>query len=109
MLRTVSEIILEKDDEFCACLTVWQKTFDGVKWAKLMQIIEETDMDWRDRRLISKLYMDQSVKERLEKEETRSVRLEEGLDNDVLRHRFCSTDTSYTLPTKLLKGLETSE
>ena len=53
--------------------------------------------------------MDQSVKGRLEKEETRSVRLEEGLDNDVVRHRFCSTDTSYTLPTKLLKGLETSE
>ena len=46
MLRTISEIILEKDDEFSACLTLWQKTFDGLKWTKLMQIIEETGMDW---------------------------------------------------------------
>jgi hypothetical protein len=27
-----------------------------------MQILQDTDIDWRERRLISKLYMDQSAK-----------------------------------------------
>jgi hypothetical protein len=26
----------------CACFAVWQNAFDHVKWAKLMQILEET-------------------------------------------------------------------
>ena len=30
-----------------------------------MQILKETGIDWRQRKLISKLYMDQSVKQRL--------------------------------------------
>jgi hypothetical protein len=43
-----------------------------------MQILKETCIDWRERRLISKLYMDQKVKVRLDQEETRSVKIERG-------------------------------
>ena len=42
--------------------TKWHNAVERVKWTKLMQIIHETGMDWRERRLISKLYMDQSIK-----------------------------------------------
>jgi hypothetical protein len=40
----------------------WQKAFDRVKWTQLMDILKKTGIDWRERRLISKLYMDQSVR-----------------------------------------------
>jgi hypothetical protein len=40
-----------------------------------MHILIETDIDWRKRRLISKLYMDQSVKIRLDKGETKCVNI----------------------------------
>ena len=33
--------------------------FDRAKWTKLMQIVKETGIDWRERRLIRKLYVDQ--------------------------------------------------
>jgi hypothetical protein len=38
-----------------------------------MQIVKETCIDWNERRLIRRLYTDQSVKLRLDQGETRSV------------------------------------
>ena len=44
-----------------------------------MQILKISDIDWRERRLISKLYMDQRVKVRLDRGETRSVQIGRGV------------------------------
>jgi hypothetical protein len=44
-----------------------------------MQILKENGIDWRERRLISKLYMEQSVKIRLHQGETRSVKTGRGV------------------------------
>ena len=65
MLRIISERTLEIDAELCVCFIDWQKAFDRVNWTKLMQILKETGIDWRERRFISNLYMAQSVKVRL--------------------------------------------
>ena len=73
MLIVISEHSLDVDEKFCAYFIDWQKAFDRVNWTKLMQILKETGIDWRERRSISKLCMDQSVKIRLEQGETRSV------------------------------------
>jgi len=57
------------------CFIDWQKAFVRVKWTKLVQILKGTDIDWRERRLISNLYMAQSVKVRLNRRETGSVKI----------------------------------
>jgi hypothetical protein len=57
MLRIISERTLDIPEEICVCFIDWQKAFDHVKWTKLMEILKKTGIDWRDRRLISKLYM----------------------------------------------------
>jgi len=44
-----------------------------------MQILKRTGIDWRERRLISKLYMDQRVKVRLDRGETKSVQIGRGV------------------------------
>jgi len=75
MLRIISERTLEIDEELCVCFIDWQKTSDRVKWTKLIQILKGTGIDWRERRLISNLYMAQSVKVRLNRGETRSVKI----------------------------------
>jgi len=54
MLRIISERTLEID-ELIVCFIDWQKAFDRVNWAKLMQILKEIGIDWRERRLISNL------------------------------------------------------
>jgi len=48
------------------CFKDCQKAFERVNWNKLMQIPEVTSMDWREGRFISKPYMDQSIKIRLD-------------------------------------------
>jgi hypothetical protein len=55
------------------CFIDWQKTFDRVNVTELMQIRKVTGIDWRERSLISKLYMDQSIKLKLEQEETKKL------------------------------------
>ena len=44
-----------------------------------MQILKGTDIDWHGRRLISNLYMAQSVKVRLNQGETKSVKIGRGV------------------------------
>jgi hypothetical protein len=61
MLR-ISERTLYIDEELCACFIDWQKAFDLVNWTKLMQILKGIGIDLCERRLISKLYMEHSVK-----------------------------------------------
>jgi hypothetical protein len=77
MPRIMSERTLEI--ELCVCFTDWQEGFDRVNWTKLMQILKETGIDWRERRVISDLYMVQSVKVRLNRGETRSVKIGRGV------------------------------
>jgi len=75
MLRIITERTLEIDAELCVCFIDWQKVFNRVNWTKLMQILKVR----RVRRLISKLYMAQSVKVRLNRGETRSVKIGRGV------------------------------
>ena len=64
-LRILSERTLEIDEELSVCFIDLQKAFDRVSWTKLMQILKEIGIDWRERRLISNLYVVQSVKVRM--------------------------------------------
>ena len=57
--------------------------------------------------LISKLYVDQNVKDDWTKEIQDVSKLEEELDKDAVCHAFDSTYTVSALPRKFLKGSET--
>ena len=79
MMRIIAERTLKVDEELCVCFIDWQKAFGRVNWTKLMQILKRTGIDWRERRLISKLNMEQKVKVRLDRRETRSVQIGRGV------------------------------
>jgi len=84
MMRIILERTLEIDEEVRFRFIDWQKVFDGVKWTKLMQTLKGTCIDWRERRLISNLYMDLRVKVRLIRGETKVGRFEEELNKDAI-------------------------
>ena len=107
MMRIIAERTLEIGEELCVCFIDWQKAFDRVNWTKLMQILKRIGINWRERRLISKLYMEQKVKVRLDKGRQEVCRLEEEFDTDAVCHQFCSNCTANALPRKLWMGLET--
>jgi hypothetical protein len=74
MLRIISEGTLDIDEELCACFEDWQKAFDYVNWTKLMQILMGTGIDLHERRPVSKLYADKSVKVQVGQGEMISVK-----------------------------------
>jgi hypothetical protein len=65
-------------------------------------------IDWHERRLISKMYVESFIL-KPDRVETRRVKNGKELDNDVVCRRFYSTCTANTLPRKLLKALKTTE
>jgi hypothetical protein len=73
---------------------------------KIIGDVEKTGIDCRERRLISKLYMDRSVKVWLDQKVIKSVK---ELDKDDVCHHFYSTYILNKLPRKLLKVLDTSK
>jgi hypothetical protein len=103
MLRIISERTLDIDEELCASFIDWQKAFDRVNWTKLMHIIKGIGIAWRERRLISKVYMEQSVKIRLDQGETKSVKIGRGV-----RQGCCLSLTLFNLYSEYLtkKALE---
>ena len=39
----------------------FEKAFDRVNWVKMMEILKRIGVDWRDRRLVTRLYMNQEA------------------------------------------------
>ena len=69
-------------------ITDCQKVFDCVNWTKLVQILKETGVDWRDRRLITKFYMDQNIKINWTGGRHWLWRLEAELGDDVVCRQY---------------------
>jgi hypothetical protein len=62
-----------------------------------MWILKETGIDWRERRLISNLYMAQRFKVRLNRRETGSVKIGRGV-----RQRCCLSPILFNLNSEYL-------
>ena len=106
MMRIIAERTLEIDEELCICFIYWQKAFDRVNWTNLTQILKRNGIDRRERRLISKLYMDQKVKVRLNRGETRSVQIGRSVRPGCCLSPILFNVYSEYLTKKSLYGLE---
>ena len=71
--------MLDVKEEMCLCFIDWQKAFDSVDWTKLLEMLRNIGVNWRERRLIWNLYMGQRVKLRLNQRETDSVKIGRGV------------------------------
>ena len=65
VMRVLCERSLEHGNEMYICFVDFEKAFDRVNWTKMMEILKEIEVDWRDRRLIVDLYMRQKAVVRL--------------------------------------------
>ena len=54
-LRILGERSIEVDKELNVCFIDYEKAFDRVDWNKMMSILKQIGIDWRDRRLIANL------------------------------------------------------
>ena len=57
----ICERSLEFGNNICICFVDFEKAFDIVNWEKTMKVLPSIGVDWRDRRMISELYMNQEA------------------------------------------------
>lgn len=61
VMRVLSERSMEFQQELYVCFVDFEKAFDRVNWTKLMMVLRQIGIDWRDRRLIAQLYLRQTA------------------------------------------------
>ena len=52
---------LERGSDVYICFVDFEKAFDRVNWLKMMEVLKQLQVDWKDRRLIGNLYMRQQA------------------------------------------------
>ena len=58
-------IVLNRIYKVYVCFVDYEKAFDRVNWVKLLEVLKSIGVDWRDRRLIERLYIGQSARIKL--------------------------------------------
>ena len=60
VMRMLCERSLEMDNDVFVCFVDFEKAFDRVNWVKMMEVLKKIGVDWKDRRMISTLYVEQA-------------------------------------------------
>ena len=68
VMRAICERSLEYGNEVFICFVDFEKAFDRIDWVKMMEILKEIGVDWRDRRLILNLYLNQTAVVKIQQE-----------------------------------------
>ena len=76
-------MVLDVKEEMCLCFIDWQKDSDRVDWTKLLEMVRNIGVNWRECRLIRYLYTRQRVKLRLNQGETDSVKIGRGVTHII--------------------------
>ena len=79
LMRIISEGMLDINEEMCLCFIDWWKVFDHVDWTKLLEMLRNIGVNWREGRLIRNLYMGQRVKLWFNQGETDSLEIGRGV------------------------------
>lgn len=61
VLKMLCQRSIENDNPVYICFVDFEKAFDRVNWIKMMDVLKSIQVDWRDRRLIKDLYMEQEA------------------------------------------------
>src|SRR6478609_560080 len=61
VMRMICESSLEFGNNVHICFVDFEKAFDRVNWKKMMKVLQSIGVDWRDRRMISELYINQEA------------------------------------------------
>ena len=61
VMRMLCERSLEHGNDIYVCYVDFEKAFDRVNWIKMMEILKNIKVDWRDRRMIMRLYLEQEA------------------------------------------------
>ena len=97
VMRMLCERSLEMDNDTYVCFVDFEKAFDRVNWVKMMEVLQKLGVDWRDRRMISSLYMEQVATIRIAEECTEPSVIGRGV-----RQGCCLSPLLFTLYAEMM-------
>ena len=83
-LRMLLERSLDHNNDVFICFVDFEKAFDRVNWIKMMDILKKIGVDWRDRRLIADLYLNQEMVVRVGNENSEPGQVGRGVRQGCL-------------------------
>jgi len=84
MMRMLCQRMMEHEQELFVCFVDFEKAFDRVNRLKLLEVLRSIGVDWRDRRMIGELYMQQETVVRVGGELTDRAVLGRGVGQGCL-------------------------
>ena len=84
VLRTLCERNIEFNNEIYICFVDFEKAFDRVNWRLLMDTLKKIGVDWRDRRMIRQLYLNQSAMIRIQGINSKPATIGQGVRQGCL-------------------------
>jgi hypothetical protein len=87
-MRMLCERSLEYGNDVYICFVDFEKAFDRVNWVKMMEILKRIGVDWRDRRLVTRLYMNQEAVVRVNGDLSAPGKIGRGVRQECLLSRL---------------------
>src|SRR6476469_3840019 len=84
VMRMICKRSPEFGNDVYICFVDFEKTFDRVNWEKMMKVLQSIGVDWRDRRMISELYINQEAVVRIAGGESDSGIIRRGVRQGCL-------------------------
>ena len=106
VMRMLCERSLEFNNNLYLCFVDFEKAFDRVRWTKLMDILEKIGVDWRDRRLICNLYINQEAIIRVGNGDSRPATIGQGLRQGCLLSPILFLVYSEMMMIEAMDGIE---
>ena len=78
-MRQIIERRLEIGKDVCVCFVDFEKAFDRVNWELLLRALKKRGVDWKDKRMIANLYMNQSTVVRVNNRQSERCSIRQGV------------------------------
>jgi len=89
-MRMLSERSIEHGNYIYVRFVDFEKAFDRVSWVQMMKVLKSIGVDWRDRRMVMNLYMNQEAMVRVNDEYTAPGLIGRDVTQGCLFNPCCS-------------------
>ena len=79
MLRTICERSIEHGNDVYVGFVDLEKAFDRVDWRLMLETLKNIGIDWKDRRMIKQLYINQAARIRIQGRNSRKATIGQGV------------------------------
>ena len=105
-MRCLAERYIDYNRDLFVCFVDYEKAFDRLNWKKLMEVLADIGVDWKDRRLITALYMGQTAVVRVSHEVTEPSEIGRGVRQGCLLSPLLFNIYAEAMMRKALYGLD---